>query len=141
VKGGGGGIFVQRTWLTIAAAICAFNVSAQDSATTGAASLSDYIYTAPQGWAATPYPDGIVINSPVSNTGERCFIALWPMRASSGDLENDVGNVFREVFRDFVPRQGLTSASALRGVCVRLSSSELSLRQMPSPDSNKGERR
>jgi hypothetical protein len=110
---------MKRILLSIAGAACALNVSAQDATTTGAASLADYIYTAPQGWTATPYPDGVVINSPVSNTDEKCFIGLWPMRPSSGDLESDAGNVFREVFRDFEPRQGLTSASALRGVSAQ----------------------
>jgi hypothetical protein len=44
---------MKRILLSTGLALCALNVSAHDAGTTGAASLSDYIYTAPQGQAIT----------------------------------------------------------------------------------------
>src|ERR1700730_4066847 len=49
------------------------------------AGFANYIYAAPQGWTTSQYPDGIVLRSPVYNTGEQCNITLWPMRASTGN--------------------------------------------------------
>jgi hypothetical protein len=86
---------------------------------TGTASLGNYIYKVPGGWTTTQYPDGIVLSSPVSNTGEKCNITLWPMRPASGNLQNDAGNLFKEVFKTFVPKQGSTQPSILRGTSAR----------------------
>ncbi len=83
---------------------------------TGPASLKNYIYTAPQGWTAIQYPDGIVLSSPGSNTGERCNLSLWPMRQASGNLQNDAINLFNEVFKTFVPAQSSTSPSMIKGI-------------------------
>jgi hypothetical protein len=77
--------------------------------------LADYSFTAPQGWTAMQYPDGIVLSPPVSNTGERCNITLWPMRPSTGNLQDDANNLFAVVFKDFEPRNGSTAGSMIRG--------------------------
>src|SRR5258705_7471955 len=86
---------------------------------TGPASLSNYIYTAPQGWITTTYPDGIVFSSPASNTGEKCKITLWPMHQASSNLQNDATNLFNEVFKSFVPKQSSTSPSMIKGTSVQ----------------------
>jgi hypothetical protein len=86
---------------------------------TGPASLSSYIYAAPQGWTITPYPDGIVLSTGVSNTGEKCNITLWPMRLSSGNLQNDANNLFTEVFKSFQLANGSTSPSIIKGISAQ----------------------
>ncbi len=110
---------MKRILLPIAAAFCVSAIAAQNANTTGAGSLSDYIYAAPQGWTTTPYPDGIVIRSPVSNTGEKCLITLWPMRPAGNDLAGDANAIFGEVFRDFEPRATDTPPSMSRGVSAQ----------------------
>ncbi|HEU5412246.1 MAG TPA: hypothetical protein VFW31_00750 [Candidatus Angelobacter sp.] len=67
------------------------------------ASLRDYVYTAPPGWTTNQYPDGIVLTSPVFNTGERCLLSLWPMRGSSsgGNLQRDANLIFQDIFRTY----------------------------------------
>jgi hypothetical protein len=54
----------------------------------GPATLGNYVYATPPGWRATQYPDGIVLAAPISN-GEACQISMWPMRATSGNLQRD----------------------------------------------------
>jgi len=91
------------------------NVCAQTS------SLAEYVYTPPSGWTVQPYPDGIVISAPVSNTGEKCLLQLWPLRAGSNDLPRDAANAFAEVFKAFEPRASeyATPASMARGVSAQ----------------------
>ena len=79
-------------------------------------SLTAYIYRTPNGWNATRYPDGVVLSSPVSNTGEKCNITLWPIRTSSGNLQTDAANLFGLVFKDFELRTGSTPNSIIRGI-------------------------
>jgi hypothetical protein len=81
-------------------------------------SLAEYVYTPPSGWTVTPYPDGIVMTSPVSNTGEKCVLSLWPLRPASNELQRDAGSAFAEVFKAFEPRNSDygTAASMSRGV-------------------------
>ena len=67
-----------------------------------AASLGEYVYAVPAGWTENRYPDGIVLMSPMSQTGERCLISMWPMRPSSGDLRRDADSAFREIFQTYV---------------------------------------
>jgi len=112
---------VKKILLLTTAAAWALNAFAQAPGTPGAAALSDYIYSAPQGWAVTSYPDGIVINSPVSNSGERCLLNLWPMRPASNDLQGDARNVFAEVFKAFQPRTSdyATPAVLSKGVSAQ----------------------
>jgi hypothetical protein len=78
--------------------------------------LSIYVFTPPQGWSTARYPDGIVLNSPVSNTGEKCNITLWQPRSSSGNLQTDAINLFAFVFKDFDLRNGSTPNSMIRGI-------------------------
>jgi hypothetical protein len=65
------------------------------------ASLGDYVYTAPSGWTANQYPDGIVLTSPMASNGEKCLISMWPMRESSGNLHRDAELAFREIFNTY----------------------------------------
>lgn len=66
-----------------------------------AASLNDYVYTAPPGWTTNRYPDGIVLTSPVFNTGEKCLISMWPMRRPGANLVSDVNGAFQEIFKTY----------------------------------------
>ena len=84
--------------------------------TTPGDALSAYIFTAPIGWNVTRYPDGIVLGAPVSNTGEKCNITMWPMRSSSGNLQTDAASLFSSVFKDFDARAGSTPNSMIRGI-------------------------
>jgi len=86
-----------------------------------AASLADYGYACPPGWTPTQYSDGIVLNAPISNTGEKCVLTLWPMRAPSGNLAADAVEAFREIFKAFVPRNSeyATRNSIIRGVSAQ----------------------
>ena len=76
----------------------------QQQIPTGLTSLAQYQYTPPQGWTPHQYPDGITLTAPTSNTGENCQISMWPMRASTGNLQSDADAAFREVFKAFEPR-------------------------------------
>lgn len=86
-----------------------------------AAGLADYVYTCPAGWATTNYPDGIVLSPPISNTGEKCTLTLWPMRKPGASLASDAVQAFREIFKAFVPKtsQYATRNSIIRGVSAR----------------------
>lgn len=79
------------------------NASTSAPAIGSPASLRDYVYTAPAGWSTNQYPDGIVLTSPVFNTGERCLLSLWPMResASGGNLQRDANPIFQDIFRTY----------------------------------------
>ena len=83
--------------------------------------LTDYVYTCPPGWTPTQYPDGIVLSSPASNTGEKCNLTLWPMRKPSGNLVTDGVQAFQEIFKAFVPKtsQYATRNSVIRGVTAQ----------------------
>ncbi|HVU93858.1 MAG TPA: hypothetical protein VHE34_01490 [Puia sp.] len=83
--------------------------------------LADYVFTCPPGWTPTQYSDGIVLNAPVSNTGEKCVLTLWPMRTPSANLAADAVQAFREVFKAFVPRNSeyATRNSIIRGVSAQ----------------------
>jgi hypothetical protein len=80
------------------------------------ASLSNYIYSIPMGWGSQQYPDAIVLSSQVSNTGEKCNIALWQMRPASGNLQNDAVNLFNEVFKVFQLTNSSTPNSMIKGI-------------------------
>jgi len=68
-------------------------------------SLSEYIYTAPQGWTTMQFADGIELRS---NTSENCAIRLYPMRPSSGDLFKDAVAAWGQVFQGFEVRPTMT---------------------------------
>jgi hypothetical protein len=72
----------------------------------GPNSLSEYVYTAPQGWTRMQYSNGIVINSPTYNTGERCLISLWPFRQAGANLINDAASAFQTIFSTYQFRDG-----------------------------------
>lgn len=66
--------------------------------------LGDYIYSAPQGWTTANYPDGIVLTSPGSQTGEHCMISMWPMRPAGQSLIHDADTAFQQIFKGYEPR-------------------------------------
>jgi hypothetical protein len=68
-------------------------------AQTSKESFGDIAYLKPVGWTGQKFPDGIVYVSPVFNNGEKCVLIIFPMRPSSGNLQNDAMNVFREVLK------------------------------------------
>jgi len=86
-----------------------------------AADLTDYIYTIPAGWTSTQYPDGVVLSAPVSNTGERCLLQVWPMRSSVGTLAQDAIQAFRQIFSAYTPTnsQYATQNSIVRGTSAQ----------------------
>ncbi len=102
---------MKRILLSIATAFCVSASAAQNANQPADASLSDYIYTAPPGWTPTSYADGILLNSPVSDTGEKCVIGLLPMQPSSGDLFQDASAAWARVFRAFEVRATSTFPS------------------------------
>lgn len=67
-------------------------------------SFADYIYSIPQGWNATTYPDGLVHSSPTFSNGERCQLTVLQMRRASGDVAMDAIGAFTEIFKSD-PRQ------------------------------------
>jgi hypothetical protein len=91
----------------------------QNMMITGPGSLANYAYTLPQGWASVVYTDGIVLSAPVSNTGEKCNITLWPMRVSTGNLQNDANNLFADVFKTFQLANSSTSPSMIKGISAQ----------------------
>jgi hypothetical protein len=86
-----------------------------------ASSLADYGYTIPPGWTPTQYADGTVLGSPVSNTGERCLLQIWPMRTPSGNLAQDAVAAFRQVFSAYQPAESqyATRNSVIRGTSAQ----------------------
>ncbi len=79
----------------------AVNSSGAQANVPGPATLGEYVFATPPGWNATRHPDGIVLDSPVSVTNEKCFITLWPMRPAGPNLLGDANNVFREVWGQY----------------------------------------
>ncbi|HKF22101.1 MAG TPA: hypothetical protein VKE93_11065 [Candidatus Angelobacter sp.] len=63
------------------------------------ATLADYVYAMPPGWAGTNYSDGVVLMSPASATNEKCVVTLWPMRPAGANILVDADNAFREVYK------------------------------------------
>lgn len=84
-----------------------------------AASLSDYIYTVPSGWTSTPYPDGIVLMSPVAVTNERCVVTISPMRRPSGNLLGDAFSIFQDVYKAYQPANQTSRGSEMPQSVVR----------------------
>jgi hypothetical protein len=82
-------------------------------------SMADYIYSVPPGWTPKQFPDGIVLAPPVSNTGEKCNIILWPMRTATDNLQHDAIGVFNEVFKGWIGKNGDTQNSIVRGRSVQ----------------------
>jgi hypothetical protein len=70
----------------------------------GPATLDDYIFTAPAGWNAKRTPDGIILESPLLGTSEKCFISLWRMQPASADLVADVIRAFGGVWGSYEVR-------------------------------------
>jgi len=68
--------------------------------TSGPGVLSDYLYSIPQGWTGTQYPDGgTVYGSQMYNNGERCQISVFPMRRGTGNLFADARNTYMSIFQ------------------------------------------
>lgn len=78
----------------------------------------NYVYVVPPGWTEKTYPDGIVLSSPVYNTGEKCSMTLFPMRASSGNLQNDATLILFETFKGYqlAASPNATPPSMIRGI-------------------------
>ena len=72
------------------------------------ATLSNYVYTPPPGWAGKTYSDGIVLTPSTPISGEPCLISLWPMRLAGANLQSDADGIFREIFSTyhFIDRDG-----------------------------------
>jgi hypothetical protein len=84
----------------------------------GATTQGNYVYVVPAGWTPKQYPDGgVVITSPVYNTGERCTISVLPMRPATSDLQTTANAIFSELFdKDYKPVTTYTSPSMIRGI-------------------------
>jgi hypothetical protein len=81
--------------------------------------LSHYVYATPAGWTANQYSDGIVLTSPVSATGERCLLSLWPMRPAGANLQADANNIFRDIFQTYELKNQTSSGSLLTPSIIR----------------------
>jgi hypothetical protein len=75
------------------------SASAMPESPAAGGGLDNYVFTPLPSWTAQQTPDGIVLLSPVYNTGERCQLNLFPMRSSSQDLAEEAIDLFRQVFR------------------------------------------
>lgn len=65
------------------------------------ATLSNYVYSPPPGWAGKTYPDGVVLTPSTPIGGEPCLISLWPMRPAGASLQGDADHLFREIFNSY----------------------------------------
>ena len=99
---------MKRILLSMTMAFCISVAPAQNPGAKRDPSLSDYIYTAPQGWTTMQFADGIELRS---NTSENCAIRLYPMRPSSGDLFKDAVAAWGQVFQGFEVRPTMTFPS------------------------------
>jgi hypothetical protein len=90
------------------------NASASAPAAVGLATLDEYVYTTPPGWAAQRLTDAIMISSPLSATNEKCLIYLLPMRPAGANLLVDANNAFRDVWlRNYVLRNQTPAGFAM----------------------------
>ncbi len=89
------GEFMRSLICSTLIAVCLYQTA---FAQTSEEPSGDFAYAIPEGWTGQKYPDGIVYVSPVFNNGEKCVLTVFEMRPTSGNLENDASNVFREVF-------------------------------------------
>lgn len=103
---------MSRMLLSVMLALTAFAMAAQDpNAPPANPSLSDYNYTPPPGWTKATFADGMLLSSPVSDTGEKCAIGMFPMRPTSGDLFQDASVAWDQVFTAFEVRPTSTYPS------------------------------
>ena len=84
-----------------------------------AATLGEYVYTAPAGWTRSQYVDGIVLMSPASVTNERCVVTLRPMRPAGGDLLGDANNIFQDVYKTYELRSQTNRGTPMPQSVVR----------------------
>lgn len=92
----------RLAWLTIALCTTAAQpLSAQKESDFGYAdrgsaniSISDYLFTAPEGWQVTNGGNHIFMQSPASG----CQILIFEPQLSSGDLESDAISVFNMMY-------------------------------------------
>jgi len=83
------------------------------------ATLADYIYTAPQGWASNQYPDGTVLTSQDPVTGERCNLSMWPMRTAGDNLQTDANSAFQDIFKTYELRTQTSRRTPLTPMVIR----------------------
>jgi hypothetical protein len=95
------------------------NSAAPESGAGNRATLGEYVYATPPGWSSNQYPDGIVLTSPVSATGERCLISLWPMRSAGASLQDDADHIFQDVFKTYEPRSQTSRGTPLSPSVIR----------------------
>ncbi|HTO45730.1 MAG TPA: hypothetical protein VML56_16775 [Burkholderiales bacterium] len=109
-------------WLGVALAAFAQGTPLPLAAQTPApspASLGEYEYAAPPGWATKQYPDGIVLMSPASATNEVCVVTLWPMRSAGTNLMADANRVFQDVYKTYELRNQTTRGTPMPSSVVR----------------------
>jgi hypothetical protein len=109
-------------WLGVALAVFAQGTPLPLAAQTPApspASLGEYEYTAPPGWATKQYPDGIVLMSPASATNEVCVVTLWPMRSAGTNLLTDANRIFQDVYKTYELRNRTTRGTPMPSSVVR----------------------
>lgn len=67
---------------------------------TGGAEVGGISFTPPRGWNRTTRADAVVyVSPPYPNTGERCELAILPIRRGSGNLLQDALGAFQGLFR------------------------------------------
>src|SRR5262249_16220164 len=66
----------------------------------GPAEANGMSFSPPKGWSRTTRADAVVyVSPPYPNTGERCELAILPMRRGSGGLHPDAAGTFQSLFR------------------------------------------
>ena len=95
-----------------------FLLSAQGGMQAPAATLANYQFTVPPGWATQQYPDGIVLSAPPSNINERCLIQVWPMRPASANLYADANSAFIDIFKTYELRNQTSRGGAMPPVVI-----------------------
>ncbi len=110
--------FVDTALLRFFAFACFFSAVALGQ-TNASNTLGDYVYTAPQGWTTANYPDGIVLTSPGSQTGDHCMISMWPMRPAGQSLIRDADTAFQQIFTGYEPRNETSHGTPMPAAVIQ----------------------
>jgi len=95
------------------------NFAAQAQMPTGPASISQYVYAVPPGWATQRHTETVALVSQPSSTGEQCIIEMWPMRPASGNLTEDAVSGFQQAFNGFEPRNQSSDGMPIQPLLIR----------------------
>jgi len=95
------------------------NFAAQAQMPTGPASLSQYLFAVPPGWAAQRHTGTVAVVSQPSSTGEQCVIEMWPMRPASSNLIQDAISGFQQAFTGWEARNQSSDGMPVQSLLIR----------------------